>query len=91
MPRKKPGSKKASSNKAPQLRRSEPMNSCNTTSPELSPERLEAIRRWVEAGGHNDPAVAERVARRIIDRGDLRGDPRDDRSVPRTGFDHWIH
>lgn len=67
------------------------MNSWNSTSPDLSPERLEAIRRWVEAGGHNDPAVAERVARRIIERGDLRGDPRDDRTAPRTAFGHWIH
>jgi hypothetical protein len=67
------------------------MKSWNSTSPDLSPERLEAIRRWVEAGGHNDPAVAEHVARRIIDRGDLRGDPRDDRTDPKRGFGLWIH
>ena len=67
------------------------MNSWNSTSAELSPERIEALRRWVRNGGHNDPQVAERVARRIIDRGDLRGTPRDDRLDPRTGFGHWIH
>lgn len=91
MPRKKPGPKKASSEKAPQNRRSESMSSWKTTSAELSPERLEALRRWVENGGHNDPDVAETVARRIIDRGDLRGARRDDRIDPRSGLSPWIH
>jgi hypothetical protein len=91
MPRKKPGPKKASSERAPQHSRSEPMNSWDATTAELSPERLEALRRWVEDGGHNDPAVAETVARRIIDRGDLRGGRRDDRLDPRSGMGPWIH
>jgi len=67
------------------------MNPRNNTSPDLSPERLEAIRRWVQAGGHNDAAVAEHVARRIIERGDLRGARRDDRIDPRGGFGPLIH
>lgn len=91
MARKKPGGKKASSQRAPQPRRSEPMNPWNSTTPELSPERLEALRRWVQAGGHNDPAVAERVATRIIERGDLRDERRNDRAYPGSAFGPLIH
>jgi hypothetical protein len=38
----------------------------------LSNVRIAAVRRWIHEGGHNSPAVAEAVARRIIERGDLR-------------------
>lgn len=91
MARNKPGRGKASSQRAPQPRRSEPMNPWNSTTPELSPERIEALRRWVQSGGHNDPAVAERVARRILERGDLRDLRRDDRAYPGPGLDPLIH
>lgn len=91
MPRKKSGPKNASSKQLPEPIRSESMNSWSSTSPDLSPERLEALRRWVEAGGHNDPAVAETVARRIIERGDVRDARRDDRIDPRGKPGTWIH
>lgn len=38
------------------------------------PEHLEAVREWIAAGGHNRPEVAEAVARRILERGELRDD-----------------
>ena len=37
----------------------------------LPPERLNAIRRWIADGGHNSPDVAEEVARRIIEAGEV--------------------
>jgi hypothetical protein len=40
------------------------------------PEHLEAVRVWIASGGHNRPEVAEAVARRILERGELR-DERD--------------
>jgi len=40
------------------------------------PAHLEAVRVWIAEGGHNRPEVAEAVARRILDRGELR-DERD--------------
>ena len=38
------------------------------------PDHLEAVRDWIAAGGHNRPEVAEAVARRILERGELRDD-----------------
>lgn len=38
------------------------------------PEHLKAVREWIAAGGHNRPEVAEAVARRILERGELRDD-----------------
>jgi len=37
----------------------------------LDPGRLAALRRWVADGGPADPAVAERVAERLLASGDL--------------------
>lgn len=37
----------------------------------LPPERLNALRRWIADGGHNSPDVAEEVARRIIEAGEV--------------------
>lgn len=37
----------------------------------LPPERLNALRRWIADGGHNSPEVAEEVARRIIEAGEV--------------------
>jgi hypothetical protein len=74
------------------------MNAWPTPTRDVPTERLEALRRWIEAGGHNAPEVAESVARRILARGDLRGDDRDDYTLPRgspfgrNGFDrNLIH
>lgn len=89
MARKKPGPKDASDERAPESERSEPMNSSAT--PELSTERIEALRRWIDTGGHNAPEVAEVVARRLLARGDLRWTRRDDRAEPRGDFGPLIH
>jgi hypothetical protein len=43
----------------------------NGAAPGISDDRVTALRRWIAEGGHNDPEVAEEVARRIIQRGDL--------------------
>lgn len=40
----------------------------------LSPERLEVIRRRMEDGTYDSPRVAEEVARRLLDSGDLLAD-----------------
>jgi len=37
--------------------------------------RFEEVRRWISAGGHNAPDVAEAVARRILETGDLDDEP----------------
>jgi hypothetical protein len=37
----------------------------------LDPERLAELRRWLAAGGHNDPAVLRHVAGKLIDGGEL--------------------
>ena len=37
----------------------------------LTDERINALREWIAAGGHNAPDVAEEVARRILDRGEI--------------------
>jgi hypothetical protein len=37
----------------------------------LSPERLVALRRWVQAGGYDAPEVLDRVAQRLIELGDV--------------------
>jgi hypothetical protein len=37
--------------------------------------RFEELRRWIREGGHNEPDVAEAVARRILEAGDLDDDP----------------
>jgi hypothetical protein len=37
----------------------------------LTEERLHALRRWIANGGHNSPDIAEQVARRILERGDV--------------------
>ena len=37
----------------------------------LPPERLNTLRRWIADGGHNSPEVAEEVARRIIEAGEV--------------------
>jgi hypothetical protein len=62
------------------------MNRWNSANSNLSPERIEALRRKIEAGEYNSTEAAETVARRILARGDLRGEFRDqrggDRSVP---------
>ncbi len=34
-------------------------------------DRFEAVRQWIREGRHNAPEVAEAVARRILDAGDL--------------------
>jgi hypothetical protein len=57
----------------------------------MSPERLEALKRRVAAGEYDSPEVVDTVARRIIDRGDVRGGLRDDRIDPRGGFGPPIH
>jgi hypothetical protein len=55
------------------------------------PEHLEAVREWIAAGGHNRPEVAEAVARRILQRGELR-DERDGDAVRLFGRpDSLIH
>ncbi len=41
----------------------------------LSPERLEVIRRRMEDGTYDSPQVAEAVARKLLDSGDLLADP----------------
>jgi hypothetical protein len=52
--------------------RAEPADSAsNGSTPSIPPERVAALRRWIADGGHNAPDVAEQVARRILDRGDL--------------------
>jgi hypothetical protein len=43
----------------------------NGATSSIAPERVAALRRWIADGGHNAPDVAEQVARRILDRGDL--------------------
>jgi len=55
------------------------MNRWNSTNSNLSPERIEALRQKIKAGEYNSTDVAETVARRILDRGDLRGEFRDQR------------
>jgi hypothetical protein len=60
-------------------KQAEPMNRWNSTTSNLSPERIEALRQKIEAGDYNSKEVAETVARRILARGDLRGEFRDDR------------
>ena len=52
------------------------MNPWVSSSADFSPERVETLRRWIEAGAYNSPEVAEAVARRILARGDLREDAR---------------
>jgi hypothetical protein len=37
----------------------------------LSDARLAELRRWIAEGGHNSPDIAEQVARRILERGDV--------------------
>jgi anti-sigma28 factor (negative regulator of flagellin synthesis) len=37
----------------------------------LSPERLAQLRQRVQDGTYNSPAVADRIARRILESGDL--------------------
>lgn len=57
------------------------MKRWNSTTSNLSPERIEALRRKIDAGDYNSTEVAETVARRILARGDLRGESRDDRDA----------
>lgn len=43
-----------------------------TTRPvELTSERVAELRRWIADGGHNELEVAEEVARRILESGEL--------------------
>ncbi len=63
------------------------MNALPATTPDMSPERLAAARRWIQLGRHNSSDVAEAVARRILERGDLRAERRDDRGQD----DHIVH
>ncbi|MGH7505482.1 MAG: hypothetical protein ACRELX_07510 [Longimicrobiales bacterium] len=37
----------------------------------LGAERLLALRRWVQSGGYDAPEVTDRVARRLIELGDV--------------------
>lgn len=62
------------------------MNLTPSVPPNLTPERLSALRRSIEAGVYNSPEIAEAVARRILTRGDLRGDARDERTVRGSPF-----
>lgn len=38
----------------------------------LGAQRIAALRRWIAEGGHNSESMAEQVARRILERGDIR-------------------
>jgi hypothetical protein len=55
------------------------MNRRNSGNDTITPERLEALRQKIDSGDYDTSEVAETVARRIIQRGDLRGDRRDQR------------
>jgi hypothetical protein len=37
----------------------------------LSPERLAELRRWVHAGGFDEPAVIASIARRLLENGEV--------------------
>jgi hypothetical protein len=45
----------------------------DTTLPlfDMPKERIDRIRAWIREGGHNAPEVAETIARRLLDSGDL--------------------
>lgn len=58
---------------------------------EKLPRRLEAVRKWIAAGGHNRPEVAEAVARRILARGELRDERDADSMRPYGRSDSLIH
>lgn len=38
---------------------------------QLDPERLAELRRWIHAGGMDDPTIAEEVAERLLASGHL--------------------
>jgi hypothetical protein len=80
-PSRSPGSNRASD-------RESDTPSGNTT--EL-PEHLEAVRVWIASGGHNRPEVAEAVARRILERGELRDERDGDATRPFGRPDSLIH
>jgi hypothetical protein len=37
----------------------------------LSPERISELRRWIQAGGFDAPEVVDRIARRLLDGGEV--------------------
>lgn len=45
----------------------------DTTVPlfDMPKEKIDRIRAWIREGGHNAPEVAEAIARRLLDSGDL--------------------
>jgi hypothetical protein len=83
MRRKKPGPKRATRRNATKPEEPDQMNPWVSSHTDFSPERVETLRRWIAAGAYNSPEVAEAVARRILSRGDLREDARDELSLPR--------
>lgn len=89
MKRKKAGSKDASRKRVRKRNPIEPMKRPNTDNESLTPERLEALRRKIEAGDYNSRDVAETVARRIVLRGDLRSEGRDQRGFGFGGHDRF--
>jgi hypothetical protein len=43
----------------------------------ISDKRLDAVRDRIRDGGYNDPEIAEAVAQRILEQGDLAADETD--------------
>lgn len=37
----------------------------------LDAERVLELRRWIQSGGYDDPQVVDRIARRLLESGDL--------------------
>ena len=61
------------------------------TSSRLTDERLAAFRARIRDGGYNDPDVADAVARRILEHGDLHDDAPGPSFTPRRNPPRPIH
>lgn len=92
MGRKKRGTRGAAPKGSPAGSRSDDGDiASNTVESKELPERLQAVRAWIAAGGHNRPEVAEAVARRILERGELRDEREADSMRVQGRPDSLIH
>ena len=88
----KKGPRDGAPNGSPKSKRaSERLAGSHSGNTKQLPEHLEAVRAWIAAGGHNRPEVAEAVARRILERGELRDERDGDATRPFGRPDSLIH
>jgi len=91
MAEKKRGSRGAARRRSPTTDDRGPGTSPPAGESKPLPEHLEAVREWIAAGGHNRPEVAEAVARRILERGEMRDDRDENPPRPFGRRDSLIH